>query len=189
MSFAHLPSILSQALSSLDEVLAVGHAFACEQQLDEAALLQRRLAPDMLCLARQVEIVADGARGAVARLTGQLDAHDERPAHAVFNRGDDAGFGPMPASFEALRGGVDQAQRDIAALAAAAGFVDAQAVITVARGGQARVFAAQAFVDRYLLPNLYFHLSIAYALLRAAGAPLGKHHFEGAPAYQLQTLR
>jgi hypothetical protein len=188
MPFTHLPSILDQALSSLDGVLAIGQDFARSHALDERELVQQRLAPDMLCLARQVEIVADGVRGAMARLASQLAPDDERAAFAVFNRGDDGAFGPLPQGFDALRRLVAQARRDVEQLSADAIAADAAASISVARGGQARVFTAQDFVDRYLLPNLYFHATIVYALLRAAGAPLGKRHFEGQPAYRLQML-
>ena len=188
MPFTYLPSILDQALSSLDGVLAIGQAFVRSHALDERELVQHRLAPDMLCLARQVEIVADGVRGAMARLAGQLAPDDERAAFAVFNRGDDAAFGALPEGFDALRRLVAEARRDVQRLAAGAAGADPEATISVARGGQARVFTAQDFVDRYLLPNLYFHITIVYALLRAAGAPLGKRHFEGQPAYRLQTL-
>jgi hypothetical protein len=185
MPIAPLLTTLSRGLDTLDRLLAKGAAFAREHRLEEQALLQSRLAPDMLCLARQVQILADGVRGAAARLAGLLPPADEQPAFAVFNRGADADFGPMPQGFAALHALVEAARRSLHDTVARAAAGEAPPRIAVARGGRARVFATQDFVDRYLLPNLYFHLAVVYALLRHAGVSLGKQDFEGAPAYEL----
>lgn len=168
---------------SLWLVKAASHAEA--QGLPPAALLRHRLAPDMFDLSRQVEILASAARGGAARLAGRLDPLDSSPALAVFNRGSEEEFGPPAAGFGELQALLSDAVAELAQLARGQITVDAGTRITVAKPGNVRVFEAHHFVLDYLLPNLYFHASIAYALLRAQGVPLGKQDFEGPPSYRL----
>ena len=60
----------------------------------------------------------------------------------------------------------------------------------MAKPGEVRVFEnPRSFVLRSVLPNLYFHITVVYALLRSAGVALGKQDFEGAPAYQVMNRR
>jgi uncharacterized protein len=184
MPFEHVVPILSQALSTLDHLLARAEAHASAQQVDDRTLAQARLAPDMLNLAHQVEVLADGARGGLARLAGHIGDADGAPRMAVFNRGEDA-LGVSGIGLPALRQRVADAARDVQAMAARARYIDKQDTVTVTRDAQARVFVAHDFVQRYLVPNVFFHLSIAYAILRASGVPVGKQDFEGAPAYRL----
>lgn len=59
--------------------------------------------------------------------------------------------------------------------------------ITVAKQDERRIFETHAFLLDYVLPNLYFHISVVYALLRSAGVKLGKQDFEGASSYRLAS--
>ncbi len=132
------------------------------EQMPEAELLEARLAPDMYALARQVQIASDIAKGAAARLSGS-----DAPA--------------MPdteASFAELK---DRCDRTIAFLqgvdpaAVEAGY-GGEIVVTFPNGGGMR-FNAPTYVSGFVLPNLYFHASMVYAILRGAGVSLGKQDF------------
>ncbi|AGC47134.1 hypothetical protein MYSTI_05858 [Myxococcus stipitatus DSM 14675] len=177
---------LNRMLRSLGHLLQQGALHAQREGLRPGALLEKRLAPDMFPLARQVEIVVSGAKGCGARLSGRLAPEDTSWELAVFNRGDTASFGPLPTSFEQLQGLVEEALVQLRSLSPgeiAAGPTS----ISVAKRGEVRHFETHSFVLDYVLPNLYFHVTVVYALLRAAGVPLGKKDFEGAPAYRLQV--
>lgn len=184
MSFENVVPILSQALSTLDHLLVRAQAHATAVRVDGRTLAQARLAPDMLNLAQQVEVVADGARGGLARLAGCIGEADGSPRMAVFNRGED-GLGASGEGLPALRQRVADSALDVQTMGVAARFIGPNDTVTITRGTQARIFVAQDFVQRYLVPNLFFHLSISYAILRASGVPLGKQDYEGTPAYRL----
>ncbi|EAU66797.1 conserved hypothetical protein [Stigmatella aurantiaca DW4/3-1] len=140
----------------------------------------------MFSLSRQVEIVVSGAKGSAARLAGRLSPGDESPEFAVFNRGDEKSFGDRLTSFASLQTLIGEAVAYLKTISREE--VDAApASITVAKPGEARIFEPRSFVLDYVLPNLYFHITTVYALLRSAGVNLGKKDFEGTPAYRIQT--
>ena len=145
----------------------------------QSALLAARLAPDMLHLAHQVEVLVDGVVGSVALLAGV----DHAAGGKVFNRGEDLlPLLPWRTLDEAMVR-VATAQDEVAALVAQANWVPADAVFTVRRPGSARQFVAAAFAERYAVPNVLFHLTMVYALLRSRGIPLGKADFAGVDPY------
>jgi uncharacterized protein len=182
---ASIPT-LTRMLQNLGNILEKGAAFASQKAVDPVTLLERRLAPDMFSLSRQVEIVVSGAKGSAARLAGRVGPEEEALEFAVFNRGDEKSFGDRFTSFERLQALVEDAtvylktisREEIAA---------APTSITVAKRGEARIFETRSFLLDYVLPNLYFHITTVYALLRSAGVDLGKKDFEGAPAYRSRT--
>lgn len=148
-------------------------------------LLAGRLAPDMFPLAVQVRIAADGARGAALRLAGRNPSPPDAADYAVFDRGDPADFAGLDDSYPALIAHVRQAIEDLEAVSPA-DLERATGLITVSRRGRSRVFEREPFLLHYALPNFHFHLSIAYAILRQAGVPLGKADFEGPPVYHVE---
>ena len=132
--------------------------------LDETALMEARLAPDMLPLPRQIQIASDAAKGAAARLTGS-----EPPA--------------MPDTETTLAELKERCAKTIAYLESAdpAAF-DAGAarevVITFPNGAGIR-FDGLTFLAGFATPNFYFHATTAYDILRQKGVPLGKRDFLG----------
>lgn len=131
-------------------------------QKPEAGLIEARIAPDMYALARQVQIVSDTAKGAAARLSGT-----DAPA--------------MPdteASFAELK---DRCDKTIAFLqsvdpaAVAQGHAN-EIVINFPSGGGIR-FDVPTYVNGFVLPNLYFHASMVYAILRGEGVEIGKQDY------------
>jgi hypothetical protein len=172
-----------QLLHSLDRVahllrIAQRH-LSTEGAPSHGALLAARLVPDMLHLAHQIEVLADGVVGGVALLAGA----DHAATGKVFNRGEDLlPLLPWRTLCEALDR-IATAQSEALALVASAHWVQPDAVLTVRRPGNARQFIATTFAERYAVPNALFHLCMVYALLRANGVPIGKADFGGADPY------
>lgn len=149
-----------------------------------AEIARWRLAPDMFDLGRQIVVATDGVRGAAARLAGRVIEPADDPAFAVFNRGGDQVF-HEPAT---LADAIAYARAGVAFLDAVdpASFSGAERrPILLTMAGETRRFSVEPFVGAYVPPNLYFHLSMAYAMLRARGAPIGKADYEGADVYDL----
>ena len=138
---------------------------AIDQGFDEKALMEARLAPDMNPFPAQVRTAAFSARGCVARLTGQ-----DWPTT------DDT-----EASFAELKATIDLSIAFIRSTPREA-FVGAEDrdVVLKFPGGQFD-FKGAAYLTGFALPNFYFHLTTAYALLRAAGVEIGKRDYMGAP--------
>lgn len=128
----------------------------------EAALMDARLAPDMRPLPAQYQMASDSAKNAVARLAGV-----EAPA--------------MPdteANFTELR---DRCDRTIAFIqgvdAAAIAASEEREVTLTFPNGMGYRWTGKAYLTGFALPNFFFHATTAYAILRAAGVPLGKPDF------------
>ncbi len=176
---------LWQLLHSLDRVAHLLRTAQLQLSTDGAPshseLLAARLAPDMLHLAHQIEVLSDGVVGGVALLAGA----DHAATGKVFNRGEDL----LPLlSWRTLCDALDRvatSQSEALALVACSHWVQPDAVLTVRRPGNARQFVATTFAERYAVPNALFHLSMVYALLRANGLPIGKADFAGADPYTL----
>ena len=129
---------------------------------DEAALIQARLADDMRPLPAQYQMASDSAKNAIARLAGI-----EAPAMA-----DDE------TSFEELRARCDRTIAFIRGVdpAALAGAEEREVVLRFPNGMGYR-FKGGDYLNRFALPNFYFHATAAYAILRAAGIGVGKPDF------------
>lgn len=133
-------------------------------QKDEALLIDARLAPDMFALARQIQIVSDTCKNGAARLAGI-----EAPS--------------MPdteSSFAELKGRCDATIAFVQSVEPAAidAGIDREILITFPNGGGVR-FDGLTYLNGFVLPNLYFHASTAYAILRANGVQIGKQDYLG----------
>ncbi len=101
--------VFTRMLTSCSGILAKAEAHAVRAGFDPATLLESRLAPDMFPLHRQVQIAADGARGAAVRLAGLALPDPEAEDFAVFNRGIQHRFPNTESSFAALTARLDDA--------------------------------------------------------------------------------
>jgi hypothetical protein len=153
--------VFVQGLTGLARVLDKAAAHATERGFDPGILLQSRLSPDMFPLVRQVQIAADFAKGAVGRLAGaELPIYEDTET-----------------SFEELRGRID---RTIAYLE---GFEPHQIdgseerEITLVRRGETTKVKGQPYLLTQALPNFFFHVTAAYAILRHNGVPVGKRDY------------
>ncbi len=132
-----------------------------------ASLLHASLAPGMFAFAQQVQVAAGFAVRACCPLL-----EIEAPPLA----GGDASWAQLHARIGAVRdflGGIDAQRMNAGAR---------RALNTVA-GQASPSFDGADFVLRYALPNFFFHLSMAYAILRQEGLPVGKQDFDGYHAY------
>jgi hypothetical protein len=155
---------LTRALQQLRHVLQKGQAHAEANGWDPAVLLGMRLAPDMIPLTRQVQVATDIAKSAGARLTGT----------------DAPTFEDTETTFAELDARVQRAIDYLANIPAAA-FEGAEdrAVTMPTRAYGDLHFDGRGYLLTFTVPNVYFHCTIAYALLRHAGVPLGKADFSG----------
>lgn len=149
------------ALRVLESVLRKGEARALEAGFPPENLLHARLAPDMHPLLRQVQIACDLMKSGAARIAGV-----EIPSHA-----DDE------TSFEQLYARIDKVQEFLKSIDANAVEQGADRTIEFAVRDRKMEFGGMDFLNRWSLPNLYFHLGMVYALLRHNGVALGKRDF------------
>ena len=153
-----------RALTALGHVLEKGAGFAEAKKIDQAVLLNARLAPDMFSLIRQVQIASDTAKGGIARLAGA-----EVPSWP-----DDE------TSFAQLRARVARTLDFIDGFAAdQIDGSEARPIVLKMRSGEL-TFDGYGYLTGFVLPNVYFHCTTAYAILRHNGVELGKRDFLGA---------
>ena len=154
----------NRMLGNLSNILDKAEAFAAAKKIDASVLLNSRLAADMFPLTRQVQIATDMTKGAAARLGGT-----EIP------------------KFEDNETSIGELKARIAKTLAFVNSVDASRVngsegrdITLQTRAGDRHFKGLNYLRDYVLPNLYFHVTSAYAILRHNGVDLGKNDFIGA---------
>jgi len=155
--------VFKQLLKSLDAILDKAAAYAAARKIDPNALLQARLAPDMFHLTRQVQIASDQAKGIAARLAGQ------EPPKFEDNEASFADLKARIAKTIAFLDGLQPAQID--------GSEDREIAMPV--GGQTLKFKGVDYLLGFGLPNFYFHVTTAYAILRHNGLEIGKRDFIG----------
>jgi hypothetical protein len=163
MSQLTIPTFV-QGLEALAATLYKAEAYAAARKIDEAVLLQARLFPDMFPFVRQVQIAADFAKGAVARLSGA-----EPP-----------NYPDTETSFAALKQRVARTLDYIHSIAPEAIDGSEARTVSLKAGQQTLTFAGEPYLLSFVLPNFYFHLATAYDLLRHNGVELGKRDFVGA---------
>lgn len=155
--------VFVKMLTNLSAILGKAAAHAEARKIDPSVLLNARLFPDMFPLSRQVQLASDFAKGATARLAGhEPPSWEDKEAsfaelQARIARTIDFVQGFKPEQFA----GADE--RDI--------------TLTV-RGDTLRLKGAPYLLNR-ALPNFYFHVTAAYAILRHNGIEVGKKDFVG----------
>ncbi|MCB1537641.1 MAG: DUF1993 domain-containing protein [Rhodospirillales bacterium] len=151
-------------LENLAVFLKKGADDAAARNIDPAVFLNARLAPDMFALTRQVQIATDMCKAFPCRLTGA-----------------------EPPSYPDTETGFDELQARIAkTIAHLKTFTPAQidgregaSVVFPRRGGREWRFSGADYLMHYVTPNLLFHITTAYAILRHNGVNLGKADFLG----------
>jgi hypothetical protein len=160
MSQVSIPVFL-QGLKGLSGVLAKAQAQAEAKSVPDANYLQARLYPDMLPMARQVQIACDFAKGAVARLAGA-----DMPA-----------FEDTETTFAELKARVDKTIAYIESIDDDAVDGSEDKDISLMRRGETLVFKGLPYLLEQAMPNFWFHVTTAYALLRHQGIEIGKRDF------------
>ncbi len=155
--------VFTRYLHSLDAVLATAEKFAAERGIKPEVLGQARLAPDMLPLTFQVQSTTDRMKFALSRLTGR-----EAPSWTD----NEVTLADLR---ERVRKGLDFVS----------GFTEADLdgsedrMVTLKVRGEDKQFPAVEHITLNAIPQIFFHLTTAYALLRHNGVPIGKRDFLG----------
>ena len=145
----------------LENILKLGVANATERKIDPAIFFNARLAPDMYPLSRQIQIASDGAKGCVARLSGT-----EIPS-----------FEDTETTFEDLHARIAKTVAFIKSIPEDKINGSEDRSITVKVRGNDMKFTGLEYLQTFVIPNFYFHVTMTYAILRAQGVPLGKPDF------------
>lgn len=155
--------VFIRALENLNSILAKGEAFAKEKGIPGTDLVEARLIDDMDPLRSQIQRASDSAKGAGARLTGaEIPSFaDEEKTIAELQERIAKTIGYLksldPKAFE---GGETR-----------------EVTINTRRTGF--TMAGEEYLSKFALPNFYFHVTTAYALLRQKGVQIGKMDYIG----------
>ncbi|AUX25059.1 hypothetical protein SOCEGT47_056020 [Sorangium cellulosum] len=155
--------VLVKMLGNLSAILTKAAAYAESRKIEPRVLLDARLAPDMFALTRQVQIATDLAKGCGARLAGvEVPKYEDN----------EASFDELQARLEktiAFLNGLGPEQID----------GSEEREITVPTRREPLRFLGEAFLLEWVLPNFYFHVTTAYAILRHNGLDIGKLDYLG----------
>lgn len=155
--------VFIRGFENLQVILDKALAHAKAKNFDPSVLVQARLAPDMLALARQVQIASDVAKACAARLAGI-----ENPSFADVEQ-------TIPELKERIKKTVDFL-RSVQAVQ-----IDGseERTITFKTRTSEYMFKGQPYLLQYAIPNFFFHVTTAYAILRHNGVDIGKADFQG----------
>ena len=155
-----------KAFEGLSLFLDRAEADAAKRGYDVGVLLSARLAPDMLPLTRQVQLASDSGKSIAARLSGT-----ELPSFPDTET-------TLPELRERIRKTVDfVAGIDPAKFEGS----ETRAVEVPRRGSDPLKFDGKDYLIAFGLPNFYFHITTAYAILRHNGVELGKRDYMSTP--------
>lgn len=156
--------VFTQMLGALDGLLKKAEAHAEQHKIEPEALLHARLYPNMFALRRQVQIACDFARGVSARLAG-VEVPKSPDTEQTF-----AELQALIAKTLGFIAGLSQSQFENS---------DSREIVTRPATPKERRFNGQAYLLSYGLPQFFFHVTTAYALLRHNGVELGKGDYMG----------
>jgi len=155
--------VLVRGLTNLSAILDKAVASAEARKIDPAVFVSARLAPDMNPFSAQIQTASDSAKGAGARLTGT-----EAPS-----------FPDTETTFPELQARIKNTIDYLQSLKPEQfDGADTRDVIMKFPNGEMK-FSGQDFLFSFALPNFFFHLTTAYAILRHNGVPIGKMDFLG----------
>jgi uncharacterized protein len=151
----------TQSLKNIEVWLDKAEQFAAAKQFDVGVLLSGRLAPDMKPLIYQVQSACDYVKAAAAWLSGQTP-----PKH-----------GDNEQTVEELRARITVDFAESVSKAQYEGAKDRKVSLSWA---PEKVIGGEDYLLRMTIPNVYFHIAMAYAVLRSGGVDVGKMDFLGA---------
>lgn len=154
---------LIRNLENLRHILQQGEEYAAQKKVAPEILLNSRLFVDMYPLTKQVQLVSDMSKGAGARLAGL-----EIPQYA-----DDE------TSFEMLYARIGKTVEFLMQIQPAQleGAATKEVVLTIRKVDL--TFSGLDYLEKWAMPNVYFHTTTAYNILRHLGVPLGKTDYLG----------
>lgn len=167
LSMSNAVSALPRLLDNLAHLLRKAEANAQERGIDPEVFMNARLAPDMWPVAKQVQTCAELAKNAPYRIAG-IDAPS---------------YEGHPSSFAECHAVLEQAKADIAKVTAADLDGKEGREFSVKMGPRGEMdFTGISYLSGFTLPNVYFHVTTVYNILRHNGVALGKiDYFGGNP--------
>ena len=159
---ASVPVFINK-LENLSAILDKGAADAETRKIDPSVFVNARIAPTMFSLSRQVQIACDTAKAGAARLAGI-----EPPA-----------FEDSETTFPQLKERIANTIKFLQSIDAAKIDGSEDRKITYTQRGKESNFICQPYLLNYVLPNLYFHITTTYLILRNNGVEVGKRDFLG----------
>ncbi len=154
-------AVFTRMLNNLSSMLTKAEHQAKTKGYDPAVLLGARLAPDMFPLTRQVQIATDHAKGCVSRLAGaQIEAIEDT----------EVTFADLQTRIRKVLAIVESYKPEQ--------FEGSEnREISIKIPNMELKFSGIDYVNQWAMPNFYFHLTMAYAILRHNGIELGKKDF------------
>lgn len=159
---AFIPAAV-HTLQSLSAILAKGQAHCDARKVDPAVFLSSRIFPDMFPLTKQVQIATDMVKGGAARLAG-IEAPKFEDTETSFAQLQER-IANTVAFLQSVRPDQIDGRED--------------AAIELKLPSRELRFTGLNYLNHFVLPNLYFHTTTAYNLLRHGGVELGKRDFLG----------
>ena len=154
---------LKRTLTNLARILRKGEEYAEKKAIDPSVVLNARLYIDMYPLTRQVQIATDMSKGAAARLAGiEIPKYEDNET-----------------TFDALYARIDKtiAFLDSVDVSQLEGSEKREIKLTIRNVDL--TFTGQDYLLKWVMPNVYFHVTTAYNILRHLGVELGKTDYLG----------
>ncbi|CAG7857601.1 hypothetical protein MCAMS1_02490 [biofilm metagenome] len=155
--------VFVRMLGNLSTILDKGAAHAKANNIDPSVFINARLAADMYPLSRQVQIATDMVKGCAARLAGlEVPSYEDNEA-----------------TFSELQERIAKTMAFLQSFNAEQINGSEERTVTLKLRGKAICFLGQPYLLNFVLPNLYFHVTTAYAILRHNGVEIGKMDYLG----------
>lgn len=155
--------VFIRMLTNLSAILDKAAAYAEQKKIDPVVLVNARLAPDMYPLSKQIQIATDMAKGCAARLAGlEVPKYEDNES-----------------SLAELKARIGKTLAFIQSIGAEQVNFSENRDITLTLRGKDMHFKGLPYLLDFVLPNFYFHISMAYAILRHNGVDIGKMDFLG----------
>jgi len=151
-----------KTLKNLIDILNKANVYAETKKFDVSVLLQARLAPDQLDFTRQVQIACDSAKLGCARVAGK-----SAPENADTEK-----------TLGELKARIDSTIKFLETLTAK-DFVGAEERRVTTPRWEGKTLSGMEYIVHHTIPNFYFHMTTAYAILRHNGVEIGKSDYLG----------
>ena len=155
--------VFIRMLGNLSSILNKAVTNAAARKIDPSVFISSRLAPDMLSLNRQVQIATDMVKGCAARLAGL-----EAPSYE-----------DNEVTFEELQARIAKTVAFLQSVSAEQIDGSEERIVMLKLRGKEISFLGQPYLLDFVLPNFYFHVTTAYAILRHNGVEIGKMDYIG----------
>lgn len=157
--------VFVRMLDNLSKILELAVQYADEKNIDPAVLISARLAPDMYPLSRQIQIATDMAKGCAARLAGlPVPVYEDNET-----------------TFTELLARIAKTIAFVQSVSPTQIDGSEEKTVTLKLRHQELSFQGMPYLLNFVLPNFYFHITAAYAILRHNGLAIGKKDFVGNP--------